>query len=272
VFSGGKHGQGYLAFPERIGRHAESLGSVYTSVLIQNTVILKVLLLLLIIMFVTVVIKQKYYKEKYFREFLYLLLFPVVIFVFYLFYAYPVFPEYILGLTIPVCLAMLFLFKFLWKMNYGKVVLLLFFFVTLLQAVTLIAKPYVHDETSGSYSNQKAVAEWITNDSKGQNFGYFVYGPSTYTYGMDYLLWWEAKSQGKVKPESKKNPVTYLILYPALEHDGGAHSFWKNHKIRTKAKIIGKREFKCGIIVEKLQIGPGELPVDPTYYQNLIFR
>jgi 4-amino-4-deoxy-L-arabinose transferase-like glycosyltransferase len=272
VLGGGKHEKGYLEFPERIINHMESLYGVYTSLLIQNTVFLKVIFMIIFLTFILILIKRKLTKQKEFKEFLYLISFPAIIFCVYLGYPYPVFPEYVLGLSIPIALAMAFVFKTLWSNNVGKVLLILFLCVTLFETGKLLIKPYEQDTTSGSYKNQKEVADWIINDSKGKKVGYFVYGSSTYTYGMDYLLWWAAKSFDTTKPESKKLPTTYLILYPALENDDGAHAFWKKHKVRTTAKAIGRKKFETGIIVEKLQIDPNEQPEDPTYHQNLIFR
>jgi hypothetical protein len=233
-------------------------------------------LLLIFAVFLFIAVKRKLYKEKYFKEFAYLLFFPIIIFSFYLFYPYPIFPEYTLGLSIPISFALLFVIRSLWKKTYAKVLLLIFFSVTLFETGKLLANDYFvsykQDQTSGSYQNQLETAEWIVKDSKGRKFGYYVYTPATYTYGMDYLMWWESKKYNITKPESQKIPLTYLILYPTLEGDPGGHIYWKTHKINTTAKVISKKEFKGGIIVEKLEIKPGEKAADSSYYQNLIFR
>ena len=276
IFSGGKHEQGYMAFPERLLNHLQSLKGVYESLLIHHTLLLQLLLIGSIIVFGFLAVKKHLYKKKEWKEFLYLTLFPVFIFVFYSFYAYPVFPEYILGLTIPVALAFALISRHLWQHIIGKIVFVLFVAVTLFEASTMIYTnyftPYEMNTTAGSYQNQKEVAEWILNDSNKEQFGYFVYTPSTYTYGMDYLLWWEAKIHGQAKPESVKHKLTYLILYPTLENDLGAHTFWKRTKVRTNAKVMEKKQFEGGIIVEKLSVDPKEAPADATYQQNLIFR
>lgn len=276
VFISGKHEQGYLEIMPRLGSHIKGLSAVYTSVLVNDSMILKILLLLIFAVFIFFTFKKKLYKEKYFKEFLYLLLFPVVIFCFYLFYPYPIFPEYTLGLFVPVSLAILFVTLSLWKTKWGKIALLLFLSVSLFETGKLLTekyiKPYEQDVTSGSYKNQKEVADWIFKDSKGEKFGYYVYTAATFTYGMDYLMWWESQARGLPQPKSEKLPFTYLILYPALTNDHGAHAFWKTYKINTTATVISRKEFKGDIIVEKLDIKPGEKAADPSYYQNLIFR
>lgn len=276
LFSSGKREQGYLEFNDRIVSHGKSLQGVYESVLIDKTLLLEGLLILIIVSFVYFLFKRKITLKKDAKELAYLATFPFSIFIFYLFYAYPVFPEYLLGLTIPVALALTVIGKHLWSTVSGKMLIAFFVSITVIVAGQQIMKEYVtpyHDnQTSGSYKNQKAVAEWIMQDSNGKAFGYFVYSPSTFTYGMDYLLWWETKSKGLPKPESKKLPTTYLILYPPLANDHGAHAFWKKTKIRTNARVLAKKTFKGEIIVEKLAIGANEPEADPTYNQNLIFR
>lgn len=276
IFGGGKHEKGYLEFPDRILSHLQSMYDVLTSILIQRTLILEVFLGLIVGMFVYLLIRKHLYKKKEWKETVYLICFPLIIFLLYLFYAYPVFPEYVLGLTVPVALVFVIIIKTIWQLQIGKILSLLFIIVTLLHAFMLLQKeyftPYLSDQTSGSYLNQKAVSEWIREDSKGEVFGYFVYTPSTYTYPMDYLLWWETKRHAMPKPINEKRNISYIIYYPALENDQGAYAFWKKTKINTAAKPVKTKEFTGGIVVEKYSFDRNEGPVDPTYHQNLIFR
>lgn len=276
LFGNGKQEKGFLEFPERLVSHGHSLKHVYESILVHQTVLLESLLIAVLLGFLVLAYKAKFYKQKEWKEFLYLLLFPVFIFVFYIFYAYPVFPEYLLGLTIPVAMAMTIALKQLWKNKVGKILVVLFVGITIIETGRILYQqyliPYKTNTTSGSYVQQKKVTEWIMQDSKGEKFGYFVYTPSTFTYGMDYLLWWESKLRGLEKPESKKYATTYLILYPPLDNDQGAHAFWKKTKVRTNAKVIARQKFESGIIVEKLAVPAGEPEADPTLNQNLIFR
>ncbi len=271
LFSGEKS-QGYLAFPERLYSHIETFKGVYTSVLIQDTLLLKLLFVSLIIATGIIVYKKQLYKSKNFSEFMYLILFPILMFFLYLLYAYPIYSEYVFGLTVPIAMAITYLVHTLRKHTIIKLLIVLFVSVTLFEAGISIATPHKQNTTSGSYKNQQDVAEWIIKDSGGKEFGYYVYTAETYTYGMDYLMSWKAKKYNFPKPESKKLPTTYLILYPTLEGDAGAHAFWKKHKIKTTAAVSLKKEFSGGIIVEKLSIKPGEEPSDPSYHQNLIFR
>ncbi len=276
IFTSGKREQGYLEIPERLLSHLQSMRGVYESILVTRSVFLELLLVAIFIAFIVYTIKLRLYKKREWKDCLYLLLFPVCVFVLYTGYAYPVFPEYLLGLTVPVALAAVLIFRYLWRTRVGKVLVILFLGLTILETGKLLYSnyllPYQQNMTSGSYQNQQVVARWIMNDSKGKPFGYFVYTPSTFTYGMDYLLWWEAKQAAMATPTSTKKETTYLILYPPLENDKGAHAFWKKYKIKTAGKVITRKEFTGGIIVEKLAIDPKEEPADPTYNQELLFR
>jgi hypothetical protein len=272
LFTSGKHEKGYLPFADRIPNHAASFQNVYESVLIQKNNITEVLLLLLFVGLLFYLYKKKIVLNKMTKEFWYLVLFPIALFIVYLGYSYPIYPEYLLGLTVPVGLAVSLVCIKIWRMTVGKVLVILFLAVNLFYTSNLLFATYQPAVTAGNYLVQQQVAQWIFHDSNGKKVGYFVYTPETFTYGMDYLLWWESKQLGVVQPVSQKLPITYLILYPHLSNDAGAYTFWEKTKLRTSAPIIEKKEFSGGITVEKLSIKPGEPAVDPTYYQNLIFR
>jgi len=120
--------------------------------------------------------------------------------------------------------------------------------------------------------NFPAVVDWIFKDAGKGKFGYFVYTPEVYTHGMDYLISWRGKSYPNTILESRKDRVTYLILYPHIANDEGAYAFWKKNTLKTAGKLILTKSFNGGITVEKLLIDENEPAVDPNYYQDLIFR
>jgi hypothetical protein len=275
--SSGEKQKGYLEFPDRVFAHFESFMRIYKSILITDSDLLKLSYIFIIALFCFIALKQKLYKKEFWKSFIYLAVFPAIIFSVYLIYPYPVFPEYLIGLTIPVAFAFVFVLKNVWSYDkLGKSACIIFALLTLIEGGKIVHRnylmPYGTDQTDGSYKNQKEVTEWIIKEAENQQFGYFVYMPSTYTYPMDYLMQWEATRLDIKKPESKKHPLTYLILYPPLQDDLKAHDFWKKNKIRTSAEVSARKEFKSGIIVEKLIIKPGEEPEDPLYHQRLIFR
>lgn len=278
VFYTKTHEKGYLIMSKRISDHLSSLFGVYKGMLIEQ---INWFNLFLIIGFIgiSIYIIWSYLKNKilpkYFKEFIYLLVFPVANFIIYIFYGYPIWPEYVLGLMIPVALSLTLVLFFFTNKKLGVLFVSLFTLIYLFFAFSEILNsyftPFVHNQTAGSYINQEKVVNWIFNDANGNKFGYFVYSPDTFTYGMDYLFWINGKKYDYL-PISKKLPITYLIMYPSLQNDLGAHNFWKKNVIRTNGKIIYKKVFMGNITVEKLSITENESPVDPNYYQDLIFR
>lgn len=275
LFNNNVHNNQYLEWIPRIKSHWSSLMGVYKSVFLTSNFILYAIAVLILAYFLFIVVRDRLYKRVELKEIILLALFPLFIFIPYLIYPYTIYGEYVLGLTIPVVFAFCLIVKFVNKEIFGKVLvgtfIILSVYYAFLQIGNLYFKSYQRNQTSGSYLNQKEVVDWIFKDSKGEKFGYFVYTPETFTYGMDYLMQWVGKNNGYI-PQSEKIRTTYLILYPYLDNDKGAYDFWKKNRIRTQAKIVEKKTLNGGIIVERLEISKSEPEVDPNYYQNLIFR
>lgn len=266
-------GKGHIGLFERIPSHAESLVNTYKSMAFdQNTLTLG----LILIIFISAIFLQFKQKQKYKKEFFYLLLFPTIVFILFISYSYPIWHEYVYGLVVPVILAFTIAVITIWKYPLGKALVFFYFLLTFFQAGALIENQYmdkyISNQTSGSYQNQKQVIDWIFDDAKSGRFGYFVYTPEIYTHGVDYLVGWENKNHSDVQLVNNKERTTYLILYPALDGDHGAHEFWKKNMIKTNSKAIHVEKFSGGINVEKLYIDEDEPPVDQNYHQGLIFR
>lgn len=273
-FSGGAKGKGYLKLGDRLIDHLNSLSGVYKDLLFKQDFLLILFLVAILIFGLFLFLKSK--KNKYKKEFLILLFFPILPFVFFMFYPYSVWPEYVFGLLIPIALAFYLAISEVWKNIVGKILVVLFFALTFLNVSIYVQNQYLRVypqlDSAGSYKNQKAVVEWLYKDAGSGKFGYFVYTPEVYTHGMDYLITWYGKSHPGVTFESQKDVTTYLILYPHLANDEGAYDFWKKNILMTQGKIILSKTFYGGITVQKLLIDKAEPPVDPNYYQGLIFR
>ena len=272
-FTGGHKDKGYLELKDRIPSHFNGLLGTYRSLLFNEDFLL-ILLFIIICIFAALLILKN--KGKYAKEFLFLFLFPVLAFGFFIFYPYPIWPEYVLGLLIPVALAFYLAISIIWKNVLGKILVILFFVITFFNVFIFIQSQYLQiypqNNSSGSYLNQKAVVDWIFKDAGKGKFGYFVYTPEIYTHGMDYLISWRSKSYPDTVLENKKDRTTYLILYPHLANDEGAYDFWKKNTLKTTGKVILTKIFNGGITVEKLLIDTNEPAVDLNYYQGLIFR
>lgn len=272
-FFGGQKEKGYLELKDRIPAHFSSLLGTYKNILFNENFLLVLLLAVIFIFAIFLFLKG---KVKYKKEFIFLFSFPVLAFVFFVFYSYPIWPEYILGLVVPVSLAFYLAIITIWKNVFGKILVILFFTVTFFNVSVFIQNQYFQkypqNSSSGSYLNQKTVADWIYRDAGNGSFGYFVYTPEIYTHGMDYLIPWRGRSYPNVILENRKNTITYLILYPHMENDDGAYDFWKKNTLKTNGKVILTKKFNGGTIVEKLLVDKNESEVDPNYYQGLLFR
>jgi hypothetical protein len=272
-FTSGHKEKGYLELAQRIPAHFNGLLGTYKSILFKEDFLLILLLATIVIFAVFLSFKN---KAKNIKEFLYLLIFPVLIFVFFVFYSYPIWPGYVLGLLIPVVFAFYLSVITVWKNRLGKILVILFFAITFFNVFASLQNQYFQkyqaNNTAGAYKNQLAVVEWIYKDAREGEFGYFVYTPEIYTHGMDYLMSWHGKSNPKVIFESKKKSVTYLIMYPHMENDKGAYNFWKKNVLRTQGQAVLSKKFNGGIKVEKILIDKSEPEVDQNYYQGLLFR
>lgn len=274
AFSGGSKGKGYLELGNRLIDHLNSLLGVYKDLLFKENSLLTLLLAVILILGLLLFLKSK--KNTYKKEFFVLLFFPILPFIFFTLYPYTVWPEYVFGLLVPAAFAFYLAITVVWKNVFGKALVVLFFALTFLNVFMFLQSQYLSKyravDSSGTYKNQKAVIEWIYKDAGTGKFGYFVYSTSTFTHGPDYLMSWYGKNNSKTIFETKKDRITYLILYPHMTNDNGAYDFWKKNVLHTQGKVVLTKEFTGGIIVEKLLISGEEPPVDPNYYQGLIFR
>jgi hypothetical protein len=274
AFSGGEKGRAYLDLKDRIMDHLTGLLRAYQDPLFSQSRWLALLLVVIIVFALMLFLRNK--KSKYRKEFLLLLIFPAIFFGFFIFYAFPVWPEYVYGLLVPVTFMFYIAIVTVWKNVFGKVLVVLFFVLTFLSVAGFVQGQYLgkymSDSSAGSYKSQKAVVEWIYRDTKVGKAGYFVYTPEIFTDGMDYLFYWYGSKNPKTVFENQKDVATYLIMYPHMANDDGAYIFWKKNVLHTQGKIVETKLFSSGIIVEKLLIDKAEPPVDPNYYQGLIFR
>jgi hypothetical protein len=161
--------------------------------------------------------------------------------------------------------------RVLLKTAYGKIIVIMTLLLLFLPALQKLQADYIFRTqqkliSDGSYRNQLAVVDYIFKDAGSEKFGYFVYSPQVFTYGMDYLLWWRGKYYYGYLPESQKKNTFYLIMYPPLAHDNGAHAFWIKNTIRTKSKVVERKIFQGDIVVEKRLLLGEEEGVDPNYY------
>jgi hypothetical protein len=272
-FSQDKTAKDYLDITQRIPSHIESLVNTYRSILFKDDLFF-LFIITAILLFASFLFLKT--KNKYKKEFFILLLYPSLVFILFIFYPYPIYREYVFGLLIPITFAFYLAIKQSWNIIAGKILTVIFFGITALYLISFLQTQYLgnyeQNNSSGSYKNQKSAIEWIYKDAKDGRFGYFVYSPSVYTHTVDYLMSYLGKNNKNVVLENQKNKFSYLVFYPHLDNDPGAYEFWKKNTIRTQGKVIESKMFKGNITVEKILVTEGEEPVDPNYYQSLLFR
>lgn len=241
--------------------------------------LLSISLILLIIAFGFGIVVVKIYKAKKIsqenKEFLLIFSLPVLIFSVYILYPFPLWEHYLLPLTIVIALIICVSIKEVFATFLGKVLIVLFLISMLSPVFVWLKGNYIGstvnelDNSDGSFLNQLKVVKWVVNDADNEKFGYFVKSSQTFTYGMDYLVWWYSQKNKTVQYTNKKEHLSYLISYPT---DLGAYNFWREHVIRTHEQAIYFRNFRGGIFVEKVLFKNSEAEPDSNYYQNLIFR
>lgn len=211
------------------------------------------------------------------KEYLFILLSPIIIFGIYVFYPLPLWPHYLLPTSILAVFILVLSIQTIWTKKEYKILVSIFVILAIFPALTSIKRDYFdapqyQSVGDGTYKNQLPVAKWILNDTKNKEYGYFVYTPGILTYNMDYLLWWISHTEHISTPSNVKHPTTYLILYPHITNDANAYAFWKKYVVRTNGKIIVSKTFDGKITIEKLHLEKTEQAADANYYQNLLFR
>lgn len=262
-------------FFDRLFGLRDSLASPLFSNSNLTQAILLIIFAIPILLFIVNFHKGKFSFDK---EYLFILFSPVIIFGLYIFYPLPLWPHYLLPVSLFIAMLLTYSIKIIFAKNiFLKILTFIFLVLLIFPAIQSIGSQYLNNnnyssKSDGSYRNQLAVAEWVIKDMGGKESGYFVYSPGILTYNMDYLIWWVSKTNGYKLPVNQKLQTTYLIMYPHLENDMGAYDYWKKNTIRTNGKVLLIKIFAGRIIVEKLLIDTSESGVDPNYYQNLIFR
>lgn len=252
--------------------------SIFTPLFTPSTLTNILLLIILgtgIYFLIKNILSKKFGIED--KEYLFILLSPLIIFGVYVFYPLPLWPHYLLPIAGLMTFILVLSMRKVFINQPLKILVGIFLLLSLLPALSFVKDNYIGDtnfttNSDGSLKNQLQVVQWVVADAGSKDYGYFAYTPGILTYNMDYLMWWISYKNHLPAPSNLKHPITYLIMAPQPTGDLHAHDYWKTHIVRTNGKVILTKVFASGISVEKLQIDPSEQPADPNYYQNLIFR
>ncbi|MFH0979681.1 MAG: glycosyltransferase family 39 protein [Candidatus Roizmanbacteria bacterium] len=246
--------------------------------LYHQNLLVKILTVIILIGFLEIVYKNKNKQNTQFRkEILFLFLIPVLYFSIYILYPYPLWSHYTSALTVSSCLLLsLAISKLIGlKIKYVALGLILFLIMILAPVFARLIQDYTQQNTEqGGYKKQLSVADYIFKDAKNNSFGYLVYDHGQLTYNMDYLMWWRANKIYHVPLINNKQSLTYLIIYTPPVFAKNGPEYWKKNVIKSGGTIIDRKSFTKDITLEKLKIDnvEKEEPIDPNYFQNLIFR
>lgn len=267
----------YSSISFRVLDRLEALKNGIFTPLFSGNIIIELILLVILVWGVYMVITSYVRDHKLDKEFLFILLTPLVIYTLYIFYPFPLWPHYLLSIAVIFSLLLAMSIQKIYKKSKAQVLIGIFLLLAIISPVmwlynAYIANPGYTPTSDGSYRNQLSVASWLVETTKGQPYGYFVYTPGILTYNMDYLLWWKSRKEGLLAPSNQKHPDTFLIMYPSQAKDTNAHNYWKKNVLHTRGKVVYTRVFNGDITVQKLNIPANDPQTDPNYYQNLIFR
>lgn len=255
--------------------------SLFTPLFLKETATTYLLLLIIVLGIGFLVKKLISHKKKLTmidKEYLFILLSPLVIYGIYIIYPLPLWEHYLLPISIlSVFVLALSIYRLFVQGTGFKILIGVFLLLTTTPAfiwtkATYLDSPSYIQASDGSYKNQREVATWVLNDANNKEYGYFVYTTGILTYNMDYLLSWLSRENNVIKPSNLKHQTTYLIMYPHSANDKDAYAFWKKNVVRTKGKVVQTKIFTSGITVEKLAIPKDDPAPDPNYYQDVLFR
>ena len=257
----------------RIGDRMGSMVQVPFSVIPNSSwVIYSIIVFCLIICIYTIF--RKKLDVSWRRELIVLSVIPIFVYVTYIIFPYPIWGHYVY--SIPVVMSLVLSLPLVWfsRIKLGWIVPIMLLLLILPTLFTSIRQLYFSGikhggESDGSFRNQLAIVDDVFEKGKDKNFGYFVYTPQVFTYGVDYLMWWRGKTRfGYIPPALKKNQY-FLIMYPPLKNDNGAHDFWKKKVLRVQGSLVQRKEYHTKIVMEQWQAGASEDSVDPNYYMDV---
>lgn len=134
---------------------------------------------------------------------------------------------------------------FLWKNKLGKIFVLYFIYLFLMNNYNTLKfklSDYCTGEISICYINQKQAVDWVYQDADDRIFNVDAYVPPVIPHAYDYLfLWWGTTRYGRV-PKEEQIP----LLYTLYEVD-------PPHPERLEAWL--QRQEKIGKVEEEIRFG-----------------
>lgn len=130
-------------------------------------------------------------------------------------------------------------------------------------------------KSSDSWISLKTVAQYVINEQKGKEFGYFVYSPDSFAYQQRYAMIYSFRNAGSKDFEYIKKPNTYVIASPPPgDNPYMKEDWWIKNEARISVLPVHKKYLPGGYIVEKFNLSSDEQEVahDPNIELGLHFR
>jgi len=140
----------------------------------------------------------------------------------------------------------------LWKVTWGKVLLILLFGVILVHTAFRLDRLYMHPPDDGGHAKIKgklAAIDYIYQDAEGKPFNLFVFTPPVLTDAYDYLVWWHGNRTYGYAPGNEKSGFVYLLMEPDPSKPW-SYKGWLETVIKT-GTVMSTKTLQSGLIVEK---------------------
>jgi len=195
-------------------------------------------------------------KNKAIKRFvIYLLILPFITFLVLGLLNNIVWIHYLLHLGIVYILIFTYIFfsSYLQKKYFLTVLLMLFLSISLLKLSPALIKNIISDFYDyGGTQKMKGktdVIDFIYRDSKGENFGIFVFTPPVYAYPYEYLIHWYGVTKYGQKPIESKDGLFYLLIevdpYKPWSYKGWIET------VIVEGDTIFEKKLLNGFIVQK---------------------
>lgn len=236
-----------------LNEHIASFVINFNSIFQQSTIFpyLPTFVFFLCIVFF-VFAKQKQMLQK--KESLFIMMnvqFISIIFLLTSLYPFPIRYWFLTGFQLFYILPMGVLLGMSLRYTAGKVVALLFVFLTLLTVIPKLYTLYSYPDDGGvaKIKGKTQALDYIYTDAKGEKFGLLVFTPPVHTDAYDYLIWWYGEKTYHYIPHSEKKGTVYLLMEPDPAKPW-SYKGWLETVIKT-GEVVSTRKLPSGHIVQK---------------------
>lgn len=185
---------------------------------------------------------------------LYLITSPIMLFICFALYLWPMWQWWILQLIIFYNFAFGILTVYFWNKKPGlRIFLILCYFlfstIFIKETVGFYQKDLYDYGGTAKIRGKEDAIDFIYRDSQGKKFNLLVFSPPVYTFPYEYLLWWYGQKKYGFIPGNEKKGVFYLLIEPD-PYKPWSYKGWLETVVKT-GRVIKTVELPSGFIVQK---------------------